>query len=254
MCRSCSDREKKVRGYRSTPQRVCDECFDKPQNPTLADACRELQRGVWAAFETARPALHKMGCVDSAEERDKKKRRRALCDGAKFVRSAGSGRIAAKLTFGKLGTAPVFLRLDADNDRLVVSALSGGGASNKKEKDMETFPLSTIGSAGMGKGSTKFTLLTEGDAVLLELEAPSKTVAQDFVLGINEAVRAFASESEQLRPSDAESKRAERMAHLHARQAEVADRKRQADAKKSKYMKVGATEGLKYTAIAMANR
>ena len=51
------------------------------------------------------------------------------------------GRIAAALTFGALGTEPVFLRLD--QDKLIVSVL--GNTSKKKE--LETIPLSTFEKA-----------------------------------------------------------------------------------------------------------
>ena len=41
VCGSCSEQEKKVAGY-DGPQRVCSECYSKPETQTLGDRCNEL--------------------------------------------------------------------------------------------------------------------------------------------------------------------------------------------------------------------
>ena len=57
-------------------------------------------------------------------------------------------RIAAALTFGALGTVPVFMRLDADKDEIIISTLGGSA-----KKDLESISLSTVGSVELSASS-----------------------------------------------------------------------------------------------------
>ena len=92
-------------------------------------------------------------------------------------------------------------------------------------------------------------LLTEGGRALLELEAMNKKTADEFALAITEAA---AEDRQERGPVNAKSMAA-RKAHNVKREMEVSSRKRAAEARKAKYMdKAGG--GMKYTALAMANR
>lgn len=240
VCGACSEHEKRVIGYDGL-QRVCSECFAKPETPTLADRCNTLIEGCLATYEAIRPVLHLMGCVVSAEERARRHRRSLLEHGQKFQRAVGTGRIAAALTFGALGTEPCFLRLD--DDKLIVSVPGN-------TKKIETIPLSTFEKAECSTAiPAKFSLLTEGGRTLLELEAVNKRMAEEWSLAITEAV---ALDAQERGPLTAENIAA-RKARMVKREMEVTSRKRAAEARKAKYMdKAGG--GMKYTALAMASR
>ena len=83
---------------------------------------------------------------------------------------------------------------------------------------------------------------------MLELEAANERTAEEFALAITEAA---AEDAHERGPVTAKSL-ATRKAHMVKREMEVSSRKRAAEARKAKYM--GNTGGMKYTALAMANR
>ena len=201
-------------------------CTPRARHATLLQHC-------FAAYETVRPLLHLAGCVDSAEERARRQRRKLLENGAKFQRAMGTGRIAAALTFGALGTEPVFVRLE--NDNLLISVLGNAkkeletirkpgtvhhlgppprpsGHQNSTPRPtphpytrphnlpprmppLATPALSTFEKAECSESTpAKFSLVTEGGRTLLELEAPNKRMADEYALAITEAVAEDARE------------------------------------------------------------
>ena len=66
VCGSCSEQEKKVAGY-DGPQRVCSECYSKPETQTLGDRCNELMEvgtNVGWAVRTYCPQAQDMVRID----------------------------------------------------------------------------------------------------------------------------------------------------------------------------------------------
>lgn len=254
VCGQCSEREKLVPGYGRKRQRTCDDCFDRPADGggplgTVLALCAHFAAACVACFEAVRPLLVTLGLADTPQLREKRRCRAALEKGAKFERASGvGGRISAALTFGALGTDEVFMRLDPSAFELVVS-----GTGERAAREPETFPLNLAAKAEQTPSApTRFTVSTAAGATLLELEAKNRTMCATFVKAINDALEDTEVQAADVPAPSTVSGRAARKAHFVKREVELASKKRSADALKAKYMK--GTSGLKYTALAMANR
>jgi hypothetical protein len=179
-------------------------------------------------------------CIESPEAKLRRERRSVLVQGAKFTRR--------KTTFGlDLGQVEtVSLQLLEDDDDLKWFVVPAGKGENSGSISMRD--IASVGA----KAPCSITVMATSGETLLEVEAEESATRDLWVQALNEAIPERSSGADiTLRPSTI-SGRAAKQAHFLQRGVELQNKAKDAAAKKEKYLK--GAGGLKYTALAMAER
>jgi hypothetical protein len=237
VCADCSKGKMVVAGYED-PERACDDCREGAQPSAAARMCGSL--------------LQLLGCVESPEARARRERRKLLTDGCVFSRKRGmlfsKQKVVVKLTNdGGISVAPV--------DKSLVEA------------EKEEFPLIDIDSVSYTPGETKVGLKDSLNVTLVELDGNSARICEKFADGVREALEdqttaEEAAGSNSRRPATrTRAARAAKKKYFKAKDVELTARKEEAERRKKKILGGRSSssggsglQGLKYTAIAMANR
>jgi hypothetical protein len=224
-----------VPGY-DAPERVCQHCATPPSAlvAVTRHACTALF--VW------------LGCAETPEAAARRERRKLLVAGAVFTRQRGLLRSAQKLS--------VSLCEETMGLKCMPVEGSGGGLLGSGE---EEYPLVDIGTCALkGPNSAVLVLTSPLGAALLELEAASPKACAAFALALQEALAELTEDissagggaSSRPVPRRTQQSARAKAQHVKARGVELADRKKDAELRKAKYMKDGPR--MKYTALAMA--
>ena len=195
-------------------------------------------------FEKLQPLLEEVvpvcPCLETPEMKARRERRAMLCAGEKFSRK--------KQTFGINfgGTEDVSLALSGDGRSLGWFVTPAGKGTNSGALEM-----SDVASVGAKSPCSLTVMSTKGD-LLLELEAEGEAMRDAWVTALNEAVpRRAPGELARGQPSTVAG-RAAKQAYFVQKGVELASKRKDADTKKQKYL--AGAGGLKFTALAMANR
>ncbi|ETV88981.1 hypothetical protein H257_00399 [Aphanomyces astaci] len=175
---------------------------------------------------------------------------------AKFLQ-AGGAFTRKKYTFGlHTGTESVHLQLHADSDEILLWT-SDKQADGAKPNEIEVGDIKSV----LPSGTAGFQIYSMQGEVLLELDAESAEVRSEWVTALQwicEEVRRTQelNGTQKKHPASASSLKqmvkdqANKQAYWMKRQTEMKQREKEAEERKKK---VGAV-GMKFTAMAMANR
>jgi len=179
-------------------------------------------------------------CIESPEAKLRRERRSQLVQGAKFTRK--------KTTFGiDLGqTETISLQLLDEDNELKWFVVPAG-----KDDNSGSIAMHDVASVG-AKAPCSITILSTSGETLLEVEAEEAATRGLWVQALNEAIPERSNDSDMtIRPSTI-SGRAAKQAYFMQKGVELQRKAKDAAAKKEKYLK--GAGGLKYTALAMAER
>lgn len=238
VCGACSDHKDKVRGY-AKPQRTCDECHEKLQS----------EMDIVKAIFMLCPCLKMV-----RREMKRQQGGQMLSDGAIFVRKTSSLRAIGSRISGIFGggsneqptmtATRVKVKLRSDGLALSITPVSG-------DDDDEQLYLHDVRKVE-ARGAKGLVLLSSSDAVLFEGDLVDAKSQSAWVTALDAAVKDAASKPPPARVERPAS-RVATAARRAKREIELQSKKRDAEKKKADYMKsVGG--GLKYTALAMADR
>lgn len=246
VCGACSEHKDKVKGY-AKPQRTCDECHERLANEV----------DVWKTLSLLCPCFKVV-----RRELRKAQKAQLLTEGAVFVRKPSSLKsisksIGSRLTGFMSGSAGadgspqerysssrVRVSLKSDGLTLAVRSVS----TDDEEELIYLHDVRTIEAQGL-KGLAL--LDSTGDAIF-EGDLPDSKTRDAWQVALDLAVKQAKSKP---RPPkvDRPTGRVAFAARKARKEIELQSKKRDADKKKAEYLKsVGG--GLKYTAIAMADR
>ncbi|CAM9314832.1 unnamed protein product [Ectocarpus sp. 4 AP-2014] len=197
--------------------------------------------------EYSGPCSCLLNCVRSWRERDRLRRHiEFLRRGDRFKRRT--------FTFGfGTGHESTDVRLKPDFDTVLAWRKKSEG---DKDKDWHEIDLNDIKTIEPKAGSASLVMSSKTGDLLLELEAENGSVRDGWV----ESLQAVA-EDVRLNPQarmaqksvkDRVKDQAQRQRHLAKRTIEMQQTKKDAEARKARYLK--ETGGMQYTALAMANR
>lgn len=244
VCGACSEHKDKVKGY-SKPQRTCDECHEKIGN---AVDFNKIMYAICPCFKFIKRELRKA------------KHAQVLSEGAVFVRKTSSLRktVSNKLVgfFGGLaGTGDEQQASSSrvrvwqkDSGALGISPVTGSSSSSVPDELIYLHELSSVessGPRGLSLKDSSGNSVFEGDLV------DSKT-RDAWHTALEVAIKEAASKPH---PPKVETPagRVATAARRAKKEIELQSRKRDAEKKKNDYLNsVGG--GLKYTALAMADR
>jgi len=251
VCGDCSPWKDRVKGYRK-PQRTCHGCHEdlvasqgfKKVGLGLLRACPCFRWCRREVLRTQHRALLSEGAVFV--------RRRQAADA---VRAAGrlAGSFAKSLFGSGSGEA------NGDDESLATSrcrvALNPGGTGleikpvNEGCGDDEDVALHDVAKVAP-RGDTGLALLGANDAVLFEGQLVERRTRDAWVKALTDVCKDARSKPPPPRAGQKPKTRVELAARRAQREVELATRKRDAEKLKAKY----AVGGMKYTALAMANR
>ena len=235
VCGSCSKGTAKVRGYEGL-ERVCDECKEKTAPSAAAVICNKL--------------LVAMGCVTTPEARARRDRRKLITEGCVFTRKRGMLSLSKQKVTVKLVTddGAYTLRVTPVDKSITESAF-------------DQYPLTDIGRIDHASGSCSLSILSPLDASIVDLEAHSARIAEKWAEGLSEALEELttdASATTRVPVRRTKAAKVARQKYFKQKDIELANRKDDAERRKQKILRGGGgskgLKGLKYTAIAMANR
>jgi len=236
VCGSCSEHRDKVRGY-AKPQRTCDECHERLAN--------ELDFGKIIALICPCLKLVK-------REIRKAQNAQLLVDGAVFVRKANSiASVSNKLAgfFGSSSSGDASrVRVALRSDGLALDLRPLGDADDDASQTVYLHEVRSVEPRGQ-KG---LSLLDGSGAALFEGDLTDPKTRDAWIKALGTAAA-----QAKARPPPAKTERPASRVATAARRArkelELQSRKRDAETKKAQYLQsVGG--GLKYTALAMADR
>jgi len=183
-------------------------------------------------------------CFETADMKARRERRQMLLAGAKFTRK--------KQTFGMNfgATEDVSLKMSDDGCTLHWFVVPAGSGTNSGAVEMHD--VASVGA----KSPASLTLMSTVGDLLLEVEAADgPTVRDAWVTALNEAAQASKRSSPggdaRLKPTTVADK-ARKQAYFMQKGVELASKRKEADAKKQKYLE--GAGGLKFTALALASR
>ena len=274
VCGDCSKHERAVDGY-TGDQRVCDTCY-LAEPPAPGGAAQLL-----ALLAPCCP------CVETEDAKARRRRRSMLLAGARFSKRKFA---LGGLSIGLGGSEQITLKLRADGRALVwapVGGGGGGGGGGGDEGDSSNLLASMVGlggdegeaeGGGGGGGGEKawksaatvddlkgaepkaaktLLVLSRMGETLLEVEAADAATRDAWVAAVCELAGAKGGgdggggEPTVGRPSTM-VERAKKQAHFAQRDVELTQQKKASEKRKEQYMK--SIGGMKYTAMAMANR
>ncbi|KAJ8607874.1 hypothetical protein CTAYLR_008905 [Chrysophaeum taylorii] len=231
VCGACSEHKDKVKGYAS-PQRTCDECHEKLAAQTdIVKICFAL-----------------CPCLKIVKRQIKKQKKdQLLATGAVFAskKSGGIGsKLSAMLSGEEAAASRVRVRLRADGLALRVSS-----ATNDAEEDHvylhDAREVVTRGNFGLA-------LVDGAGSVLFEGDLADANNRDAWVAALDHAIKEARAKPPPPK-TDRPQSRVATAARRAKREIELQSKKRDAEKKKAEYMK-GVGGGLKYTALAMADR
>mmetsp|Transcript_11237 Transcript_11237/g.15441 ORF Transcript_11237/g.15441 Transcript_11237/m.15441 type:complete len:339 (+) Transcript_11237:233-1249(+) len=247
VCGACSEHKDRVKGY-SKPQRTCDECHEKLANeinvakvlfllcPCLKMVKREIKK--------ARTSQLLYDGAIFVKKRDLKSVSKAVFSG--LFSSLASSTNKEEEKESSLATTRVRVKLRNDGLVLVVKPIG----SNADEDDTEIY-LHDV-SKIQAKGQRGLILLSGTSSILFEGDLTDKSTRDDWLKALSLAVKSAAEKPPPPRTQSTTS-RVTSAARRAKKEIELQGRKRDAERKKQDYLsKVGG--GLKYTALAMADR
>ena len=241
VCGKCSTQKDKVKGY-SKRQRTCDECHEQLANQfTLKKVLGLLC-----------PCLKLL-------KREMKKAREAhmLYDGAVFIRKGQRGSVG-KIVKGFFGqkknteskdgdeesSSRVKVKLRSDGLALTIAPIGGFLA------DAEEVYFHDVRSID-AKGSRGISIIGSSDAVLFQGDMTDKSLRDEWLKALSTA-----SVEAKAKPPPARTQSTASRVKFATRRArkeiELQSKKRDAEQRKASYLK--GSKGLKYTALAMAER
>jgi len=247
VCGACSPHKDAVKGYKDRV-RTCTECHDD-----LA-AGADQKRALWAL-------VFACPCFRWARKEVNRQKHAALVrTGAVFVKRASkaaklrSAATAAAAFFG--AAAPRDDAGDAATTRCRVSLRPDGAAlaitSVDGDDDADPVYLHDV-RAVEARGGTGLALVGADGAVLFEGSLVDERTRDAWLAAVKALARDAASKPPPSKHDARPKSRVQMAARSAKREIELQTRKRDAEKRKAEYLK-GVGGGLKYTAVAMANR
>ena len=254
VCGRCSPWKDTVKGYAS-PQRTCHACHEDIAAGTGVQQASRALFALCPCFRWARREFvrskHASMLAEGAVFVKKTSKADQLKAASSSVASAvGSlfGRKAAEPAAGaaapSLATSRCKVRLRPDGASLSLAAVNGD--------DEDVLYLHDV-RAVEARANNGLALVGAEDRVLFEGNLVERRTRDAWVAALKDAVRDAASKPPPSRSDRRPASRVETAARRAKREIELQGRKRDAEKRKGEYMK-GVGGGLKYTALAMANR
>lgn len=178
-------------------------------------------------------------CVTQAlgiEDKEFRERIDMLIKGQKFMRSAFLG----------MSQREVFLNLTEDMSTMKWKA----NKTTFSSEEMDEIDLTSVKMVKMS-GSSSMQFIGEGEKSLFEVSSEDPNIRDQWVIALNEILQGWALKPEtKPKCSKSAAGTTNKDAYFAKRQEEILEREAKAKEMKAKY----ASGGMKYTAIAMANR
>ncbi|KAH8093985.1 hypothetical protein JL720_3965 [Aureococcus anophagefferens] len=251
VCGQCSPWKDAVKGYAS-PQRTCNACHEDIAAGTGVQQASRALFALCPCFRWARREFVRSSSVHARRgavfvkktSRRTSSRPRRRPSPAPWEPLRAQGRGARCGAAPSLATSRCKVRLRPDGASLSLAAVNGD--------DEDVLYLHDV-RAVEARANNGLALVGAEDRVLFEGNLVERRTRDAWVAALKDVVRDAASKPPPSRSDRRPASRVETAARRAKREIELQGRKRDAEKRKGEYME-GVGGGLKYTALAMANR